>query len=92
MHRHAAVRAATLARLSRGEGGYGSPDFAADRSTSTWEGGSSDRGRPWPAWLTDSVAQVRAHRRCAVAANAALLAGVTDVERAAAAGYLTGRA
>ena len=32
--------------------------------------------------------QVRAHRRCAVAASAALLAGVTDVERAAAADYV----
>jgi hypothetical protein len=38
------------------------------------------------------VAQVRAHLRCAVAANVALLAGATDVERAAAADYLTGRA
>ena len=32
--------------------------------------------------------QVRAHRRCGVAASAALLAGVSDVERAAAADYV----
>ena len=39
----------------------------------------------------EARAQVRAHPRWAVATNAALLAGVTDVERAAAADYLTGR-
>lgn len=36
--------------------------------------------------------QVRGHGRCAVAASAALLAGVTDVEWAAAADLLAGRA